>query len=127
MEGPRPSPGFSSMRKVPMLMSVAEYDESCSVDRARRIAHEIGDSVKTFRVKKDIGHMYYWDQTRTEELLEEVRYQLEFDVSEHDVWSSSFLEHFSNLINEFFEMDSAAFSHIATLSAAAIASLATTF
>jgi len=71
--------------------------------------------------------MYYWDQVKTDEFLEEVRYQLEFDVSGHDVWSSPFLERISRLINEFFETDSAAVSHIATLSAAAIASLATTF
>jgi len=50
IEGPLVSPGLGSIEEVPILMSVAENDESCDVESARRATREIGDAVVSFRV-----------------------------------------------------------------------------
>jgi len=56
LEGPLVSPGLGSIRRVPLLFSAAEKDESCTLDRVQRVAHEIGDAVVSFRVVEGATH-----------------------------------------------------------------------
>jgi len=129
MEGPLVSPGLGAINEVPILMLVPEKDESCTVELAQQAADEIGDAVKSFRVLKDATHEYFWDATKSDAMLEELRSALESDVSGEDEVFAAFerLHRLYEALNDLFALDSASYSHIATVSAAAIAGLATTF
>ena len=132
MVGPLVSPGLSSIKEVPILISAAGNDENCTAKIAQKFSKEIGDAVKSFRVLDGVGHEYFWDATRTDDLLEEIRLQLELDVNAQHGKSLLVFEAITELFNEIFESavfshDNAVSRHISTASAIAIASFATIF
>ena len=111
-------------------MLVAENDRSCDVKEVRKGIQEIGKAVKSARVLKNANHEYFWYETRLENFLEWTRSLLERDLERDDddqIESFSSFESFADFKDNFFETESATYSHIATVSAAAIASFATIF
>jgi len=62
-------------------MSVAEFDQSCTLELAERYRDKIGDAVKSFRVLSDKNHNYFWDEVKSDEFLDEIRYQLELEIA----------------------------------------------
>ena len=68
------SPGLGSIKEVPILMTVAGSDDSCTVELAQEAKDEIGGAVRSFRVLKDAEHEIFWNGIRSDVVLEEIRH-----------------------------------------------------
>jgi len=61
------SPGLGAIGTVPIHLMVAEDDDICSDEAAKRIQTEIGERVQSYTSVPGVGHSYFMTEVATSE------------------------------------------------------------